>query len=266
MTALTVALGATDPVTRTLNETVLATLPARLAPTSGPDADVVVVSGLAPGWIDAAPAALRAGARGLLVARPATGDPGALRALAEHAAATGAAVAVETLVVDPAWSAVRPRLRASLPGASLLHGVAVLDGAPEAGRLEQIALVRSISGGLKTTAVASGGDESGYWISATVGGVPISLAGTAGGAGAPALAIDLLAETEHWKVRFDASAPAAPTQVTRFDADGGELWPAVYERAHRVVWRQLAAALLEGSAIPYGLGDLAADLALAQAL
>jgi hypothetical protein len=63
-----------------------------------------------------------------------------------------------------------------------------------------------------------------------------------------------------------ASAHGRELHVARFDQDGGELWPEVYERGHRVVWRQLAAALLEGAAISYGLADLADDLALAERL
>jgi hypothetical protein len=271
---LTVALDATDRVARARHEVVLATLPAQFEPTSEAEADVVVVSGLRTGWIDVAADALRAGARGVLIARPGTGDPEAVRVLAAAAAGTGAVVAVETLVVDPAWSAALARLRASLPGASLLHAVTALDGADDDGRgrvlavglLEQLALVRSVTGGLDEMTADFRGGGSGYWISGAARGVPVSLAGTISSAGAPALRLDLVTSAEHWKIRFDTSAPAGPTHVARFDADGGELWPEVYERGHRVVWRQLAAALLEGAAISYGLADLADDLALAERL
>ena len=236
---------------------VLATLPAQFRATGAPDADVLVVSGLRPGWTDAA----RAGARGVMITRPGPGDPDAVRALT----ASGAVVAVETPVVDPAWTAALPCLRVSVANATLLDSVAI-EGSEEelyAALVGQLALVHSLTGGLD--AVRGGRrDPSCYWISAGAGGLAVNLAGTLGSA--PALRVDLIGAREHWKAAFDTSTTAGPTRIARYDATGGELWPATYESGARVAWRQLAAALTGGPPPAYGPAELARDLELATQL
>ena len=51
--------------------------------------------------------------------------------------------------------------------------------------------------------------------------------------------------TEHWQARFDRSAFARPTRIARYDAHGGSVHDEISETAERVVWRQLAAAVID---------------------
>jgi hypothetical protein len=258
MSPLTVMLDPADPAAAERHRVALATLPARLRIATEPGADVVAVSGRGPDWPAAAAAALSSGARGVLVARPGPADVDAVRRLHETASGTGAVVAVESPVLDPTWLAAVERLRAAVPAASLMDGLVVTDRDLASALVQQLMLIGSVAGALEDIRGGSAG-TTGYWISASVAGTPVNLAGVASPV-RPRLTVDVVSGHEQWKACFDPSALARPTSVARYDEHGAELRPEVYESADRAVWRHLAAALTEGVPLPYTLDDLAAHL------
>jgi hypothetical protein len=213
-------------------------------------------------------AAIRGGARGVLLARPRPAAPEALADVIALAAGAGVPVAVDSpLRLDPGWDAALPRLREAVARAALLDCVAVLDAAHAQGDpggllaeglLAQVALVRSLTGPLE--AVSGAGGDRAYHVAARAGGAAVGLAGTLG---VPAVRLDLVAGDERWQVAFAPGAPAEPTRIAHYGADGGELLPTRYESGRRAVWRHLAAAVADGAPLPYALADLAEDAALA---
>jgi len=254
MTPLTVALDTADARVHARHVALLATLPARLRATDAPGAELVVVTGSRPGWPDDAAEAVRGGARGVLVAEPATGDPGAVRALEVTAADAGAVVVVESPVLDTTWQAALPRLRASLAGAALVHGLVAAAAAElPAARLGLLALARSLTGGLEEVRAGDGG-----WISGRAGDVPVALSCTPTTVGRPQLRVDVVAPGEQWRAVFDPSALATPTRITGARADGLDGPTEHYETHLRAAWRHLAG----DAPPPYTLADLAADLEL----
>jgi hypothetical protein len=251
MTPLTVRLDLADP---DRHRVALATLPARWCITTDPGADVVAVSGRGRDWPATAAAAIGAGARGVLVAAPEPADVGALRQLEE----TRAVVAVESPVFDATWLDTVDSVRAAVSAASLVHGLAVTDRDLASGLVEQVTLIGSLAGSLDEVRAGSA-DRTSYWISATVAGTPVSLAGVESPVGTR-LTVDVVAEHEQWVAAFDGSAAARPTAVAHYDAHGARLAPDRHESAERAVWRHLAAALTEGAPLPYTVGDLADHL------
>lgn len=241
---------------------VLASLPATFRFSEEGATDVVVVSGAWRDWVGSAEHLARAGTRGVLVARPQPADPSAVQHLAEVAASSGTLVAVESPAHDSAWVKAVPELRAAASEAVLLHGVVALDGPLSASVVAQIALVRALAPDVAR--IAGGGNDSGYWIAAKSGGAAVSLSGVVCLAASGEISLDVVGPTEHWQVRFDERATAAPTRIARYHRGGGEVMPAVYERADRAVWRHLAAALEADEPMPYTLADLVQDLDVAR--
>jgi hypothetical protein len=198
-------------------------------------ADVVAVGGL-----DAAREAIAAGARAVVVA-----DPGAAAARPNAPDPTdllgpsGALVAIESPVLDPAWRAVVPRLRDE--PAELIDSVGPL--------VDQLALLHDLGDVDVSARLFTSGAHA---LSGAVAGVPFAVTGAAD------LRIDLRGHTWQWSVRF-----GTPTEAVRSDAGGGELVPTDYETVRRATWRDLAAALAEGRAPRFGPAELAAVLSLA---
>jgi hypothetical protein len=276
---LAVSFAAADPVAEAAHRAALASLAGsfRVAPAAAGEPGVAVVSGARDGWPEAIAAAVRAGARGVLLARPRPAGADVLGELAALAADAGVPVAVDSPArLDPAWEDALPGLRACLGRATLLDSVAVLDpahagpapggesGLLAEGLLAQIALVRSLTGPLDALAGSRAGLA--YHAGARAGPAAVGLAGTIGAAGAPGLRLDLVAPDEHWQVVFDAAAPAAATRIARSVPGGGELRPTRYESGRRVLWRALAAAIAGGRAVPYGPAELAEDAEVARAV
>jgi hypothetical protein len=218
----------------------VASLPEQLRIADG-DAELVAVGGER--WLESVAEALAGGARGVLVSRPVTGDPDAIRALD----AGDAIVIVESPVLDPTWQAVVERLRETAREADLIDGVG-------ASLHEQLALVCDLGALTPGAAVRTTGAHA---LAGALAGVPVTLAGTPHGR--PELRLDLRAHTEHWSVTFDFTAPAIPTRVVRHDRDGGELVATNYETMRRAAWRCLA----EQRQPAFTLADLAGALSLA---
>jgi hypothetical protein len=119
-------------------------------------------------------------------------------------------------------------------------------GVLDEGLIEQVALVRSLTGRLED----AGGSrrKAAYQVSAGVDALAVNLAGTITSIGAAQVHLDLIAPTEHWQVRVDPSPPASATRIARHDVAGGQIQPALYESGRRAVWRHLAAAIADGEA------------------
>ena len=254
MRPLTVLL---DPAAADGHRVALASLPDPLRVATGPGADVVAVSGRAPDWPGAAAAAIGSGARGVLVCGPGPADVDAVRRLEQTASGRGAVVAVESPAFDATWLAAVGRLSEAVPAAALVGGLLVTDRGLAPGLVAQLTLVGSL-GALEDVRGGSTG-PAGYWISASMAGTPVDLAGIASPIGAR-LTVNVVSEHERWTASFDRSAPASPASVTHDDEDGAQLGPEHCEPADRAVWRHLAAALTEGVPLPYTLGDLAGHL------
>lgn len=258
MSPLTVMLDLADPAVAERHRVALATLPARLRIATGPGTDVVAVSGGDPDWPACVAAAISSGARGVLVAGPGPADVDAIRQLHERASARGAAVALESPVFDATWLAAVGSARTAVPAASLVDGLLVTGRGLAAGLVEQLMLIGSLAGALDDIRGGSAG-LAGYWVSASLGGTPVNLAGVASRLGAR-LTLDVVSEHEQWAASFDRSGAARPTSVARYDEHGTQLRPELHESAERAVWRHLAVAVTEGVPLPYTLGDLADHL------
>lgn len=219
----------------------VASLPEQLRIAQG-DAEIVAVGGER--WLEAVAEALAGGARGVLVAHPAGGDPDAIRALDPG----DAIVVVESPVLDPTWQAVVGRLRDAAAEADLIDAVG---GALH----DQLALVRDLGDFQPGARLRTAGAHA---LAGTLGSVPVTLAGTP--YGRPELRLDIRAHTRHWSVTFDFAAPAIPTRVVRYDRDGGELVATNYETMRRAAWRCLA----EERQPAFTLADLAGALTLAR--
>jgi hypothetical protein len=167
-------------------------------------------------------------------------------------------VAVESPVFDATWLAAVGRMRAAVPAASVVDGLLVTDRALACGLVDQLTLIGSLAGPLAAIRGGSAG-PAGYWISASIAGTPVNLAGVTSPAG-PRLTLEVVSRDEQWAASFDRSAPACPTSVARYDEQGAHLGPHRYESGERAVWRHLAAALIDGVPLAYTLGDLADHL------
>jgi hypothetical protein len=131
-------------------------------------------------------------------------------------------------------------------------------GVLDEGLIEQVALVRSLTGRLQDARGSR--HKAAYHVSAGVDALAVNLAGTITSIGAAQVRLDLIAPTEHWQVRFDSSTPANATHIARYDATGGQIQPTLYESGRRAVWRHMAAAIADGEPLPYSVGDLADDM------
>jgi hypothetical protein len=83
-------------------------------------------------------------------------------------------------------------------------------------------------------------------------------------AGSAALAIDVVAASRRWQIRFDDTAPALPTEITMHDETGAHTRPLVYESGRRVTWQRLHQALTGNGTVGYPLDQLADDLEVAR--
>lgn len=232
----------------------LASLPVSFGPAVGAP-DVLAVAGDA-GWTWRAAAAIRRGARGVLVVEPVAEDP---RALAAEAAAAGAAVAL-----DQAWAG-NPVLTA--PPAAALDAIA--------GAMANAVLCDSVAYALPGTPVgtlltrhlcavlACGVELSGlrmvrlqpvgYLLAGRLpGGAPVALHGTTTAALPSTARVSVLTRTGRTDVTLPEASAAWPAEVRTVTADGATTLPTRFESAHRRSWLRLHAAVDSGT----GLDDL----------
>ncbi len=264
---LTVRLDPGDPATSALHAEILASLPRsfRLAPAGQPGgADVALVSGACRAWADTARAALRAGARAVMLTAVDAGHPDTARTLAGIPSPAGVAVVVDSpWAQHPAVLDAAPLIAADLGAVTFITGAfRVPAGHRPPGRLavEHLALVRAVAAPVVEVRMIAVGD-SGYELVGTAGQSPVHLCATVSPDGVERGELCLLGADRQWDLTFGDTTLAGPPRVSRAGDDGESVRPAVYECAHRGAWRALHAAVTGGAPPPYGLDALRADVA-----
>jgi hypothetical protein len=260
---LTVALDTTDSAAAALHGTVLASLPRRFLITGkrvGECADIVVVSGREPSWVDRVRLAADEGAKGILLATPTAADPAQVRALPIGSFV----VAVDIrFVPDPSWAAAVSDIAVDARRASLIDSVVTVEDATEsslfAGLVEQMALVRSLLGSFDHL-VCIHRTARQHALLGHSGGAAVSLTAVASQTPGSTLRMDVVSAARRWQAHFDDTAPARPTEITLYDGNGALARPLLYASGRRSTWMQLHAAITEQASIPYSLEDLATDL------
>lgn len=252
-----------------LHSSTLATLPRtfRKAPGAAVDGcDVAAISGRSADWPVVACSAIESGARGLLLTDVSHHLPAALVGLEElshRVASTGAAVVAHTpWASHPALAEAADAMRGDLRAITFIHGVftaADSGNPPLTHALDHLALVRTVAAPVREGArvIVHRGC---YEIVATTDGVPVHLTTVASEAGAGRGELWLLGPHQQWRVEFpDTSAAIAP-RISRAGGAGDLTRPAIHETALRASWRLLHRAVTEQVPVPYGLGELRADL------
>jgi hypothetical protein len=260
---LTVALDTSDSAAAALHRAVLATLPQRFLITRkrvDECADIVVVSGREPSWVDRVGLAIDAGAKGILLATPTAADPAQVRTLATG----GLVVAVDIRCApDPGWAAAVSDITVDARNASLIDSVVTVQDATEGalftGLVEQLALVRSLLGSFDRLRCIHRTAHQ-HALVGHSGRAAVSLTAVASKTAGSTLRMDVLSAARRWRARFDHTALARPTEITLYDGNGALSRPLLYASGHRATWMQLHAAITEQSSIPYSLEDLATDL------
>jgi hypothetical protein len=249
----------------------IAAVPGRFRLTREPVAEVVVLDAVAWAWPDLLDRAIGEGARGVLFAGRALASPTAARAALDRAALASVPVVFHTpFAAAVAWRAVEGAIAADASAAHVLDSVvtwpvALPDEESAAGRalLDQLAVIRPLLEAEAELRV----------VHRTVGGYEIvggdALVVTLTGVEAPhrwsRLDLDLVSPSLHWRIRFDAGAPAAPISVERMDADGSQTRPLRFESAARALWASLHAQLTGASPVTVDQAFLD-DLELAEPL
>jgi hypothetical protein len=264
---LTVALDTTDSAAAALHRAVLASLPRRFLITGkrvGKCADIVVVSGREPSWIDRIGLAVDAGAKGVLLAAATAADPDQVRTLATG----GLVVAVDTrFAPDPSWAAAVSDIAVDARSASLIDSVVTVEDATEsalfAGLVEQLALVRSLLGSFDHLGCIHRTARQ-HALVGHSGGAAVSLTAVASQTPGSTLRMDVVSAARRWQAHFDDTALARPTEITIYDGNGALSRPLIYASGRRTTWMQLHAAITEQASIPYSLEDLATDLEISK--
>jgi len=227
---------------------------------------VRMVSGKDGDWVARLLAAVRNGARGVLLAAPGPADPDEVRDAARRATAAGTIVAVDAgYTADRTWRHALPAWQEHAPGAQLLDSVVTIDERSSTlftALIDQLTVVRPIVGALEGLHLLHRSDDQ-YIASARADQLAITLTGVVSGLETSTLRVDLVGVDRRWSARFDGDALARPALVTRFDADGSTAPPLRYESPHRAAWLDLHAAITDGTPPPYTLEALATDLTIA---
>ena len=266
-TPLRVTLDESDTASCAVQRAVLASVPRRFLVAERGPADVVVVSGRNPDWLDRVVRVVEDGAQGVLVVHPGLVDPELVRGLVP-AVAGRAVVAVDTpYAADPTWTAARTDIAADAASAAIVDSLASIgrgqDGDIGEALVGQIAVVRPLVGPLDELRLVHRDDRA-YLLGAQTRGPRVTLSGVISAAGRTALAVDVVTPQRRWQVRFDDSALAGPTEVTAYDETGAHTRPFIYESGRRVTWQRLHEALTGSGDVGYSLDRLADDLELAR--
>jgi hypothetical protein len=271
---LTVALDPGDAGAAHLHRTVLASLTGYFRLAASPAADVQIVSGDRAGWYRLAQSAVASGVRAITLTGTKALTAEAVHSLSREAAARGAVIAADTAyAADPSWTEALPLLAAGASSCAVLDSVVTVPrphlGTTGAGELraalvEQLAVVRPLLTdltGLQAVHVSSWN----YALAGMAGGVTVTLSGVISGTGDSGLSLDLVGTGRRWQVRFEADALASPTRISACDLDGEHIRAPVFESAHRAAWMDLHHAVTQRWPLPRPVGQLAADLATAEA-
>lgn len=260
---LDVTLDARDATVAATQRAILASVPGGFRISDAGPADVSIVDGRDTDWVAAVERVVDVGVRGILLVRPGPADPDRVRGLS-RAVAGRCVVAVDApYAADPAWVASAGAVAADAAAAPIVDSVACVpagDGLPGA-LLDQLAVVRplvDLAGELRPVHRGAG-----QYVLVGGRGPRVSLTGVVSGTGRAGLTLDVVGPACRWQVRFDDTAPARPTTITRYDATGAHTRPPVYAGGRRATWQRLHAAVTGTGEVGYALDQLADDLRLA---
>lgn len=275
MTQLTVALPL-DASAAGLHRAVLASVPSRFAVVAGADAssaDVRVVSGASPDWVDQVAAAIGDGTRAVMLAGPCRVAADDVRELAAKAAAAGVVVAVDNpYVSDPAWTSALPRIREVLAVSSLVDSTVTISPSDGPGRaltsalIEQLGLVRTLLNDYGVRAAVPPSDSHYVVVddprrSGLAGDGAdhkvLTLVGVVSAHGEPGLSLTVVGNERRCTVHFHDDALARPTEITFFDDKTQDAHRPHFESGYRACWARLHDSVTNGTPVVHGLDDLA---------
>ena len=104
----------------------------------------------------------------------------------------------------------------------------------KAALLDQLAVVRPLIGDGSGLEIVHDG-IGGYEIAADQQPVA-TLTGVRAPVCEQRLDLDVVSPGRHWRVRFDAGAPARPVVIQRMDHEGVHVWPLRFEGSARASW------------------------------
>jgi len=226
------------------------------------DADLVAVSG-GVGWTERVEAHITAGARGILVVEP-------VAVTAEQLARVRARCAVPVViewpyVVDPALAMVVPDPLVVVASGDLIECRMVV---PVHTQLERtlvghLAFARSALGSAFATARALEWSEHGYTVLARIAdGRRCLLTAAATGTQPPHAAVRFVADCGEIELTVPEAHLGRAARLSVETAQGVQLVPIMYERAHRAPWRRLHALVARG-AKSSDLGEFGGESSLA---
>jgi hypothetical protein len=268
-TTLTVALDTSDLAAAALHRAVLASLPQRFLITEkqSEGADIAVISGRDPSWIDRVVAAVDAGSKGILLAAPTAVDPAQIRHLAIRFAGQAIVAVDARFAADPTWAAARAEIATGARTASLVDSMVTVEDATEdalfGGLVEQLAVLRPLFESFDHLTCVHHSPRQ-LAVVGNSGAVAVSLTASAPSVSGCSLRLDVVSSVRRWQAHFADDALARPTEITVYDGTGARSRPWLYASAHRTTWLQLHAAITEeASVFHYSVADLATDLELA---
>jgi hypothetical protein len=228
---------------------VVASLPLSFTPAPATP-DVTAVAGHA-GWTDRASAAIRNGARGVVVSSPVAED---VTELTDVADAAGAVVVLDqkwagNAALLPASDNVHGVIAAALNDAVLLDSVAVAGPRTDPLHLltDQLAILVQCGIGVQNVRMVQH-NANGYTVAGTLaGGAPVALQGILTSVLPATASLSILTSTGRADVVLPDPAAAWPAVVRAVTNEGATTLPTLYESSHRTSWSRVHSLLSSGT-------------------
>lgn len=228
-------------------------------------ADVVVVAG-SDGWPARADAAIRRGARGVIIVDPAAEPAASVHEVRASAASAGTVVLLsESWAGNPAVEGVRERWGGSFAAARTIESFVVepVSGLRNADLLlRQVRVLRRL-GAAGARVRGGGGTSRAYSLAGdTVDGVRLALAGVRSAGSAPKMEVVITGATQTVSLSLTSAETAKPASAVLTTPTGGDVLPTIYETGHRATFRRMHRLIASGEPVDE-LGDFVTDAALA---
>jgi hypothetical protein len=228
---------------------VVASLPLSFGPGASA-ADVTAVAGHA-GWTDRASAAIRSGAKGVVVSAPVAEDPAGLTAVAD---AAGSVVVLDlqwagNLALDSTSENVHGAIAAALKDAVLLDSVAIAVPGTDPLHLLTDQLGVLVQCGIEVRNVRMvQRNGNGYTVSGVIAdGIPVALQGILTSALPATASLTVLTSTGRTDVVLPDPAAAWPAEVRSVTTEGAMTLPTLYESSHRTSWSRVHSHISSGT-------------------
>jgi hypothetical protein len=244
---------------------VVASLPMSYAFSDG-NAQVIVIDGSA-AWPVRAAGAVTGGARGVIVTDPVAVDPFAIASLAKSASVSRVAVLLsEPWAGNPTALAIAPEWRTGLTSASTIESTAIVSAHGAANVdlvLRQLRLLRRL--GVNGIALRTGNDTSDAYsrLGSADGGGRVILFGVRSSGSEESLDVVVTTPAQTISLRMTSARSARPASAVRLTPSGGEIFPTIYETAHRATFVLMHELLVSGSTVDE-LAGFAEDVTAAQ--